>query len=56
MRLFLPASFMARSSWLRINVKEVELVRDWFVDALFPISIAAPELFCRERRDIESGK
>ena len=27
-RRFLPAFFMARSSWLRINVKEVELVRD----------------------------
>ena len=42
-RRFLPAFFMARSSWLRTNVKEVELVRDWFVDCPSSISIAAPE-------------
>ena len=54
-RLF-PAFFIARSSWLRTNVKEVELVRDWFVDCLFSIPIAAPEWFCGDGRDIESGK
>jgi hypothetical protein len=47
---------MARSSWLRTNVKEVELVRDWFVDCLSSISIAAPEWFCGDRRAVKSGK
>jgi hypothetical protein len=55
-RQFLPTFFLARSSWLRTNVKEVELVRNWFVDCLSPKSIAAPEWFCGERRAIESGK
>jgi hypothetical protein len=54
-RRFLSA-FMARSSWLRTNGKEVELMGNLFVCCLSSRSTAAPDWFCGDLWDTERGK